>query len=240
LLYSALGWLAVWAPWRLAGSPSGNPIDGMQIVSLALFPGVGFAVGMLCLRASLWFAAFTMAVFVIEIPLDAIVDPTSHNLLPFELALYAVWSGLALGGAAVGRWARKRGRHDLRRVTRSRSFLESCVATVLYIALGWVVVWIGYPLEPKYVATLPLSVATGFAIGCLFPRASLGFAAFTMTALVAQDLTDGKSHNLWPIELYLDSVFPIFTAGGAVVGRWVRRRGRSEPIRDSARAPRSA
>jgi hypothetical protein len=105
--YAGLGFLAVWLPWRLVGRGH-NPIDGMQTISFVLLFAVGAVVGSVWPAARLRLALFTFAVFVADIPIGWMSDPSSHNLLPFELAFYAVLSGLAALGALLARSVRRR------------------------------------------------------------------------------------------------------------------------------------
>jgi hypothetical protein len=48
-----------------------------------------------------------MAAMPVVIVADVLVDPTSHNLFPFELVIYGVLSVLALVGALVAAKVRR-------------------------------------------------------------------------------------------------------------------------------------
>lgn len=96
--------------------------DGMQnvvlAVSLPLTIAVGFAYGLWVPRY--WFLSF-LAVWWVDplcIALDVARFPTSHNLFPFELVLFAVVSLpaflAALMGTISGKWLFRARRQELR------------------------------------------------------------------------------------------------------------------------------
>jgi hypothetical protein len=112
LAYAAAGFLAVWAPWRIAVAAgrtrATNPIDGFQPVSLALLLAVGALGGLAASRLSPWLAAATMAGFPLLAFVEMARDPTSHNLWPMEFAMYGAVSLVAVVGAAITRRLRRR------------------------------------------------------------------------------------------------------------------------------------
>ena len=110
------GWLSFFVPYRIAfasgATKETNCMDGLQMITLLLLPGVGFAAGALVPRA--WFLWGACAV----VPLPALtafeilLDPTSHNLWPIELLFYAAFVLLATAGSGLGalvRWLANRG-----------------------------------------------------------------------------------------------------------------------------------
>jgi hypothetical protein len=107
IAYAVLGFLAVWGPWVAGGSDAGNPVDGMSLLSLPLLFAVGLLVGVAWPSARLALALLTMAGLVARIPIDWVSDPTSHNLFPLELGVYALLSLLAMLGAYLGRRLRR-------------------------------------------------------------------------------------------------------------------------------------
>jgi hypothetical protein len=67
----------------------------MQPATLWLLPAIGVGVGFVAPRSGWKCALATTAVFPVLALRDMILDPTSHNLLPFEFALYAALALLA-------------------------------------------------------------------------------------------------------------------------------------------------
>lgn len=99
---SVAGYLALWIPWALAGFPSKNMIDGMQLISLVFLMLVGFGCG-LVFTSLFWVAGLaSMSLFPIISIIDIIQDPSSHNLLPLEFILYAFLTLPAIFGGALG------------------------------------------------------------------------------------------------------------------------------------------
>ena len=54
-------------------------------------------------RKLAWLSALAAVVYVAKFALDVSVDPTSHNLLPFELILVSLIGLAYLGVCALGR-----------------------------------------------------------------------------------------------------------------------------------------
>ena len=54
-------------------------------------------------RKLAWLSALAAVVYVAKFALDVSVDPTSHNLLPFELILVSLIGLAYLGACALGR-----------------------------------------------------------------------------------------------------------------------------------------
>jgi len=109
---AAAGWAAVWLPWWLArdlgSTRATNPIDGMQLVTLGLLAAIGVGAGLLAPRRGWVCALATLAVLPVLVLIDLVRDPTSHNLLPFELAGYAVLTGIPVVLALVSGSVRHR------------------------------------------------------------------------------------------------------------------------------------
>jgi len=96
------GYLAVWLPWRLAGSHK-NMIDGMELISLLYLVLVGFGCG-LAVPHRFWVAGLaSMALFPVMAVVGVVRDPTSHNLLGMEFIMYGFLTLPALFGGAVGK-----------------------------------------------------------------------------------------------------------------------------------------
>src|SRR5262245_23312566 len=102
LLSAIGGFLAFWGPWYFAGSPK-NMIDGMQPISLLLLVVIGLVAGAIAPR-HFWLSGLaTMSSFPIVAIVEAIKDPTSHNLLGIELVMYGVLTIPAVIGGRLGR-----------------------------------------------------------------------------------------------------------------------------------------
>jgi len=96
------GYLAVWVPWKLAGSPK-NMLDGMQLISLFYLMSVGFGCG-LAVPHRFWVAGLaSMSLFPVMAIIGVLRDPTSHNLLGVEFIMYGFLTLPVLFGAAVGK-----------------------------------------------------------------------------------------------------------------------------------------
>ncbi len=78
-------------------------IEGLNARSVALLIGAGFIPGALGKAHPLLIGLATMALFPIMSVADVVVDGTSHNLLPFEWAIYCVLTCPGILGAFVGR-----------------------------------------------------------------------------------------------------------------------------------------
>ena len=82
-------------------------VEEMQGLSVVLVALVGLAAGGL-LKSPAWLLGFsTMAVFPLWSLLDALMGG-SHNLMPFEWAIYFGISLMGLVGALLGRFVQKR------------------------------------------------------------------------------------------------------------------------------------
>jgi hypothetical protein len=79
-------------------------IDGMQPVSLVFLGLLGVVCGVVTPRRFWVGGLFSVFLFPIIAVVQAIRDPTSHNLLGIELVGYGVLALPATLGAALGRW----------------------------------------------------------------------------------------------------------------------------------------
>jgi hypothetical protein len=83
-------------------------VEHMSALILVLLFASGAILGGAFKHAASWAASMVvMAAMPPFILADVIVDPTSHNLFPFELAMYGALSVLALLGAGVGALVRR-------------------------------------------------------------------------------------------------------------------------------------
>jgi hypothetical protein len=102
IIAAVAGYLAVWVPWKLAGSPK-NMIDGMQLISLLYLMLVGFGSG-LAVPHRFWVAGLaSMSLFPVMAIIGVLRDSTSHNLLGMEFIIYGFLTLPVLFGAAVGK-----------------------------------------------------------------------------------------------------------------------------------------
>ena len=102
IISAVAGYLAVWLPWKLAGSQT-NMVDGMQLISLLYLVLVGFGCG-LAVPHRFWVAGLaSMALFPVMAVVGVVRDPTSHNLLGMEFIMYGFLTLPALFGGAVGK-----------------------------------------------------------------------------------------------------------------------------------------
>jgi hypothetical protein len=105
IIAAVAGYLAVWIPWILAGSPK-NMVDGLQPISLLYLVLVGFGCGF-AVPHRFWVAGLaSMALFPVMAVVGVLRDPTSHNLLGIEFVMYAFLTLPALFGGAVGKMIR--------------------------------------------------------------------------------------------------------------------------------------
>ena len=100
------GYAAIWFPWRLAvvqeTSTATNPVDGMQIMSIALLFLIGAVAGLSVPRKFWLWGLATMAAFPVIAITEMIQDPTSHNLFPIEFFIYGLLMVPAVLGAGLG------------------------------------------------------------------------------------------------------------------------------------------
>ena len=108
---AAAGWLAFEVPWRLAllagTTRAPNAVDGMHPISLVLLGLVGFAAGTIAPRAWWLWGPASVAAFPCIAIFEMFLDPSSHNLWPFEFVLYAALAIPGTAGAGLGallRW----------------------------------------------------------------------------------------------------------------------------------------
>jgi hypothetical protein len=67
----------------------------LQILALCRWEGIP--------RNLAWLSAFAAVAYVAKFAIDVSVDPTSHNMLPFELILVSLIGLAYLGACALGR-----------------------------------------------------------------------------------------------------------------------------------------
>ena len=102
------GWLAIWLPWQAAWNAGAtharNPIDGMQPSSMVWLALIGLAAGVASPRFGLICAPAAMLPWVGRAIWEMGMDPTSHNLFPFEFAMYGVFAVGCSVAAWLGGW----------------------------------------------------------------------------------------------------------------------------------------
>ena len=82
-------------------------MEHISVATLGLLFLSGIFLGGAFSGKASWVASFLVfAAMPIVIFAEGIVDPTSHNLFPFELIMYGALSLIALLGAGVGTLAR--------------------------------------------------------------------------------------------------------------------------------------
>ena len=88
-----------------AGDAFGHP--AAAIAALGVVFGVGALGGRLLPRKA-WLAGLgTVALFPVAIAIEIACEPTSHNLLPFEILIYGPLAAAGLAGAYAGRFLAK-------------------------------------------------------------------------------------------------------------------------------------
>jgi len=95
--------LLEWSRWpgRVEGS---NPIGTMILMG-----GAGILLGAISRLPGWIVGTVTAALPIVRIPIDWIADPTSHNLFPFEVAIYLFVSSPAVVAAVLLDLLRGRG-----------------------------------------------------------------------------------------------------------------------------------
>jgi uncharacterized membrane protein len=105
IIAAVAGYLAVWLPWKLAGSHN-NMVDGMELISLLYLMLVGFGCA-LAVPHRFWIAGLaSMSLFPVMAIVGAVLDPTTHNLLGIELIMYVFLTIPVLLGGAIGKLIR--------------------------------------------------------------------------------------------------------------------------------------
>lgn len=99
------GDLLHWNRWR-RGVEDADPA-----LTLMLMGAAGLVLGAVCRQPGWIIGLATAALPIVRIPIDVIEDPTSHNLLPFEVAIYLFTSSPAIVVAVL--WDALRGRGPL-------------------------------------------------------------------------------------------------------------------------------
>ena len=81
----------------------GNPVDGMQIVSLLFLFVIGFIYGLI-VPGRFWLGG-VLAVSLLPVVaiLEMIAHPKSHNLFPIEFLIYAILTLPGIIGGLVGK-----------------------------------------------------------------------------------------------------------------------------------------
>ena len=102
MIAAVAGYLAVWIPWMLAGSPK-NMVDGMRPISLLYLTLVGFGCA-LAVPHRFWVAGLaSMSLFPVMAIIGTLRDSTSHNLLGVEFVMYGFLTLPAIFGGALGK-----------------------------------------------------------------------------------------------------------------------------------------
>ena len=102
IIAAVAGYVAVWLPWHLAGSPR-NMVDGMQLISLLYLVLVGFGCAV-AVPHRFWVAGLApMSLFPVMAIVGAVRDPASHNLLGMEFVMYGFLTFPPLFGGVVGK-----------------------------------------------------------------------------------------------------------------------------------------
>jgi hypothetical protein len=82
-------------------------IEALNIVTLLLLLAIGFALGRLSLWNPVMLGLATVAPLPFIAMLEIKLDPTSHNLWPFEVILYSLLAVIPVVGAFIGWGVRK-------------------------------------------------------------------------------------------------------------------------------------
>jgi hypothetical protein len=83
-------------------------VEGMSFLTLVFLLFSGVLLGIACPRHPLLVGVCTMAVFPLLAFAEMSASPTSHNLWPFEFAIYGFVSLIAVLGAYIGRFIYRR------------------------------------------------------------------------------------------------------------------------------------
>ena len=107
------GWLAFTLPYEAAfaagETTATNVMDGgIQFTTLLVLPLIGLAAGAVAPRGWFLWGPCAIAFLPSWSMVEVLIDPTSHNLWPFELVLYAAFAMWTGAGAGVGAFARSR------------------------------------------------------------------------------------------------------------------------------------
>ena len=81
-------------------------IEHMTWIPIAALVGIGFAAGMVTRLPPVLIALASVIALPIAMFAEIVADPTSHNLFPFELAMYLVLTIPPLLAALISRWLR--------------------------------------------------------------------------------------------------------------------------------------
>jgi hypothetical protein len=103
--------LVISPPARVYDSPLfpllRTSLEGVRGDSFLAIATVGFLGGLLCRIPALFIGLACMALFPLAAFAEIAADKTSHNLIPFELIMYGVYSIVPLGGGLLGRGVRR-------------------------------------------------------------------------------------------------------------------------------------
>lgn len=111
LLSAAGGYTAVYLPWQIAFNQgttvAGNPVDGLQPISLFLLFLVGGLAG--ALFPSRWWLVGPSTVLPLTLvaTVEILLGVGSHNLWPLEFVVFAVLVLPGFVGALCGMWLRR-------------------------------------------------------------------------------------------------------------------------------------
>lgn len=82
-------------------------IEGLDSMALILLGVLGIACGLLTKIGTLKVGLASVSLLPLAAIAEIVVDRTSHNLIPFELAMYALLAGPAAIGTLAGRGLRR-------------------------------------------------------------------------------------------------------------------------------------
>jgi hypothetical protein len=118
---AVVGWATVQVVGRTAGVPGPEaeeyfltwPVNPAYsgpaaIVTVAVHFLAGLAAGLAMTQLRALAGVATVALFPLVIVVEVAVEPTSHNLLPCELAMYAVMAVPGVVGSGLAAWLRRK------------------------------------------------------------------------------------------------------------------------------------
>lgn len=97
-----IGFAGVRLPVLLCGKPSQDPFDGpFALVTLVTLVTAGLVAGVIARGRPLLGGLASVLLLPVATVVEVMLDPTSHNLWPLELVMYALLALPAVGAAAV-------------------------------------------------------------------------------------------------------------------------------------------
>lgn len=101
----------IWPPAQLFPSPLfphlRTAIETTRLESFIALGVVGFLAGLFCRLRCIWIGLACVTLFPLAAFAEIAKDPTSHNLIPFEIVMYGLYSLLPLLAGAAGRGIRR-------------------------------------------------------------------------------------------------------------------------------------